>query len=91
MFDTVFPDDGSWHRAPRPSRNSDDLDLATAVVARLSADPDLAEAEIEVAVQNRVVLLGGYAPTRATRVHAGDSAWRVAGVYDVCNLIQVPV
>ncbi|MEV4536587.1 BON domain-containing protein [Asanoa sp. NPDC049518] len=90
MFDTGFPDDGSWRRAPRRDHRLDDLELANAVVNRLTADPELAGAEIEVAVQNRVVLLGGIAPTTATRLHAGDSAWRVPGVFDVCNLIQVP-
>ncbi|SNT65494.1 BON domain-containing protein [Asanoa hainanensis] len=90
MYDTSFPDDGPVGRPPRADRHAADLELATAVVGRLSADPELAEAEIQVAVQNRVVLLGGYAPNRTTRTHAGDSAWRVVGVFDVCNLIQVP-
>ncbi|SNT65527.1 BON domain-containing protein [Asanoa hainanensis] len=91
MYDTAFPDDGSRSQTPGPDGHAADLALANAVVARLSADPVLVAAEIQVAVQNRVVLLGGYASTRATRTHAGDSAWRVAGVFDVCNLIRVPV
>ncbi|MDG4824964.1 BON domain-containing protein [Asanoa sp. WMMD1127] len=85
----MLPDDGSWRPTPRPHRNADDVELATAVVGRLSVDPGLVDAEIQVAVQNRVVLLGGVVPSPEVRIHAGDSAWRVAGVFDVCNLLRV--
>lgn len=89
MFPPTFPDDGSWRPAPGLYHAPDDLMLAIAVVDRLVADPELVGAEIEVAVQNRVVMLGGHAPSHEIRIHCGDSAWRVSGVFDVCNLIRV--
>jgi osmotically-inducible protein OsmY len=62
--------------------------LANAVVDQLIADPELVGAEIEIAVQNRVVILAGHAPSPEVRIRAGDSAWQVTGVFDVCNLIK---
>ena len=89
MFPPTFPDDGSWRPAARPHRDPGDLELAAAVVERLSADPGFENSLIEVAVQNRVVLLGGQVASPEMRIHASDSAWRVNGVFDVCNLLRV--
>jgi osmotically-inducible protein OsmY len=55
----------------------------------LRDDPQFRGRRLEVAVQNRVVILRGEVDTCASRDCAARVAWTVHGVFDVCNQLTV--
>ncbi|MEU2611031.1 BON domain-containing protein [Micromonospora sp. NPDC007271] len=69
--------------------DDEDLRLAALVAQRLSADWTTRRQQISVSVQNRVVILTGMVADPATRRAAGDLAWDVIGVFDVCNALTL--
>ena len=84
-----FPEHPSFHRPGEPDPNSEDFRLAALVAQRLSLDWTTRRQEITVTVQNRVVILAGLVAGRETRRVAGDLAWDVPGVVDVCNTLRL--
>nr|WP_175543687.1 BON domain-containing protein [Micromonospora pattaloongensis] len=84
--------DESWFAATAngPAPDSDDLRLEALVAQRLSSDWTTRRQQIVVAVQNRVVILAGLVNDREARQVAGELAWDVPGVFDVCNTLRVP-
>ncbi|MGS2618434.1 BON domain-containing protein [Micromonospora sp. LZ34] len=84
-----FPDD-PWFRSPEvPEQQSEDLRLAALVAQRLSIDWTTRRQQIAVTVQNRVVILAGIVASSEARQVAGDLAWDVPGVFDVCNSLRL--
>ncbi|MEU8262579.1 BON domain-containing protein [Micromonospora sp. NPDC048999] len=69
--------------------HDEDLRIAALVAQRLSADWTTRRQQISVSVQNRVVILTGMVADPATRQAAGDLAWDVTGVFDVCNALTL--
>lgn len=67
----------------------EDLRIAALVAQRLSIDWCTRRRQISVTVQNRVVILTGQVASRAARQAAGELAWDVAGVFDVCNALTL--
>ncbi|MGC4897083.1 BON domain-containing protein [Micromonospora sp. DT31] len=77
-----FPHGGS---GPRDA----DTRLAAAVAQRLSTDWSTRRQQITITVQNRVVILAGMVAAPETRRIAGELAWDVPGVFDVCNALRL--
>lgn len=85
-----FPDDNSFrHTEEESDRESEDLRLAALVAQRLSIDWTTRRQQITITVQNRVVILAGMVADTETRRAAGELAWDVPGVADVCNALQL--
>jgi hypothetical protein len=84
-----FPDE-SWFpwSAEQAEPQSDDLRLAALVAQRLSIDWTTRRQQINVTVQNGVVILAGTVADHEVRQVAGDLAWDVPGVLDVCNTLR---
>ncbi|MEU7978644.1 BON domain-containing protein [Micromonospora sp. NPDC049081] len=85
-----LPDD-SWLRPEPdpPGPPGDDVRLAAEVAYRIVGGVGLRARRITVTVQNRVVILGGVVPDVEARQLAGEVAWRVPGVADVCNALRL--
>lgn len=85
-----IPDDPSFH-AGEPEEQTEDLRLAALVAQRLSIDWTTRRQQIVVAVQNRVVILSGSVADPDVRQVAGELAWDVPGVFDVCNTLRISI
>ncbi|MGY0005932.1 BON domain-containing protein [Micromonospora sp. I033] len=72
-----------------PTPDGTDTRLAALVAQRLSVDWTTRRQQITVTVQNRVVILAGLVADPETRRAAGELAWDVAGVFDVCNALRL--
>ncbi|MER5704757.1 BON domain-containing protein [Micromonospora sp. NPDC002296] len=84
------PDDHSWAAEPdRPGPADEDTRLAAAVARRLGGDPTVRHRSVTVSVQNRVVILTGIVADPQARRAAGEVAWEVADVVDVCNALRL--
>ncbi|MEU5722447.1 BON domain-containing protein [Micromonospora sp. NPDC047738] len=85
-----FPDDNPSQPTNEESApESEDLRLAALVAQRLSIDWITRRQQITITVQNRVVILAGMVANVETRRAAGELAWEVPGVVDVCNALQL--
>ena len=84
-----MPDDHSFRALwDAPQDHDEDVRLAALVAQRLSADWSTRRQQITVMVQNRVVILTGLVAGAETRRAAGELAWDVEGVADVCNALR---
>jgi osmotically-inducible protein OsmY len=83
-----FPDEGAFRPEP-PAPADEDALLAAQVAQRLSSDWTTRHQQIVVTVQNRVVILAGVVAGPDTRQVAGEIAWDVQGVVDVCNALRL--
>ncbi|MGN9809368.1 BON domain-containing protein [Micromonospora sp. BQ11] len=72
----------------QPEPDSEDLRVEALVAQRLSIDWTTRRQQISVAVQNRVVILSGLVSGTDVRQVAGELAWDVPGVADVCNMLR---
>ncbi|WFE97848.1 BON domain-containing protein [Micromonospora sp. WMMD987] len=83
--------DESWFRPEPgpPGPPGDDVRLAAEVAYRIVGGVGARARRITVTVQNRVAILGGLVPDAATRRFAGQVAWQVPGVVDVCNTLRL--
>ncbi|MGR6320264.1 BON domain-containing protein [Micromonospora soli] len=72
-----------------PEPDGEDVRLAGLVAQRLSIDWTTRRQQITVSVQNRVVILAGGVADAQTRRAAGELAWDVPGVFDVCNALRL--
>ncbi|WP_262286072.1 BON domain-containing protein [Micromonospora sp. MA102] len=72
-----------------PPPDGADVRLAALVAQRLSIDWTTRRQQITVTVQNRVVILAGVVTDPETRRAAGELAWDVSGVFDVCNALRL--
>ncbi|MFG2052610.1 BON domain-containing protein [Micromonospora sp. NPDC048930] len=70
-----------------PEPDAEDVRLAALVAQRLSIDWTTRRQRIAISVQNRVVILTGTVADRGARQAAGELAWDVPGVFDVCNAL----
>ncbi|MFY1594381.1 BON domain-containing protein [Micromonospora sp. WMMD737] len=85
-----YPDEGAFRpEPPVPSPDDEDGRLAALVAQRLSSDWTTRRQQIVVTVQNRVVILAGIVTGPETRRVAGEIAWDVRGVADVCNALRL--
>ncbi|RLK26201.1 BON domain-containing protein [Micromonospora sp. M71_S20] len=85
-----YPDEGGFPaEPPGPSPDDEDGRLAALVAQRLSSDWTTRRQQIVVTVQNRVVILAGIVAGPDTRRVAGEIAWDVQGVVDVCNALRL--
>ncbi|MEV1329420.1 BON domain-containing protein [Micromonospora costi] len=91
MLPWPYPDDPAFGPSGDPEPESEDLRLAALVAQRLAIDWVTRRQQITVAVQNRVVILSGTVASPDAREVAGDLAWDVPGVFDVCNTLRMPV
>ncbi|MEU1687709.1 BON domain-containing protein [Micromonospora sp. NPDC005707] len=80
--DFPFANDG-------PAPDDADVRLAALVAQRLSIDWTTRRQQITVTAQNRVVILAGMVADPETRRVAGELAWDVSGVFDVCNALRL--
>ncbi|MFC7547386.1 BON domain-containing protein [Plantactinospora sp. GCM10030261] len=84
-----MPDDRYWPSEPVPPEpDAGDMRLAASVAHWLNTDDATREQRITVTVQNRVVILTGVVADRQVRQVAGNLAWSVPGVFDVCNALR---
>ncbi|MFE9959632.1 BON domain-containing protein [Micromonospora sp. NPDC005299] len=72
-----------------PAPDGADVRLAALVAQRLSIDWTTRRQQITVMAQNRVVILAGVVTDPETRRAAGELAWDVSGVFDVCNALRL--
>ncbi|WP_416904229.1 BON domain-containing protein [Micromonospora echinospora] len=84
-----FPDDDARPAEPSPPAESDDRRLAAEVTQRLNGNRLTRRQRIVVEVQNRVVILGGTVESPDVRLTAGELAWGVRDVADVCNTLRL--
>ncbi|MGW4500309.1 BON domain-containing protein [Micromonospora sp. NPDC004336] len=85
-----YPDEGAFRpEPPRPAPDDEDARLAALVAQRLSSDWTTRRQQIVVTVQNQVVILSGVVAGPDTRQVAGELAWDVQGVVDVCNALRL--
>lgn len=85
-----MPDDHSFRALwDEPQHHDEDVRLAALVAQRLSADWTTRRQQITVMVQNQVVILTGLVASAETRRAAGELAWDVEGVTDVCNALRL--
>ncbi|PZF94744.1 BON domain-containing protein [Micromonospora deserti] len=85
-----YPDDEASHAGSgRPERDDEDIRLAALVAQRLSIDWTTRRQQIVVTVQNGVVILTGRVTDPYVRQAAGELAWDVQGVSDVCNALRL--
>ncbi|MEV1143781.1 BON domain-containing protein [Micromonospora sp. NPDC049799] len=84
-----LPDD-NWlaGTGDQPEPDSGDLRIEALVAQRLSIDWTTRRQQISVSVQNRVVILSGLVSGTDARQVAGELAWDVPGVVDVCNTLR---
>ena len=84
------PEDDPFHPAwDPPAHHDEDARLAAIAAQRLSTDWTTRRQPITVTVQNRVVILAGTIADLETRQVAGELAWDIPGVADVCNTLRV--
>ncbi|MCN0177156.1 BON domain-containing protein [Salinispora arenicola] len=84
------PENDPFHPAwDPPAPHDEDARLAAVTAQRLSTDWTTRRQPITVTVQNRVVILAGTTADLETRQVAGELAWDVPGVADVCNTLRV--
>jgi Predicted periplasmic or secreted lipoprotein len=67
----------------------DDGELRRMVMAELARDPNVNSAQIYAAAHHDVVTLRGVASGEGEKRDADAAAWRVPGVIDVRNTIEV--
>ncbi|MEV0328029.1 BON domain-containing protein [Micromonospora echinospora] len=85
-----FPDDDAVPSEPSPTPpENDDRRIAAEVTRRLNGNRLTRRQRIVVEVQNRVVILGGTVDSPDVRLTAGELAWGVHGVADVCNTLRL--
>ncbi|MER7335708.1 MULTISPECIES: BON domain-containing protein [unclassified Micromonospora] len=85
-----YPDEGAFRsEPPRPAPGDEDARLAALVAQRLGSDWTTRRQQIVVTVQNRVVILAGVVAGPDARQVAGEIAWDVRGVVDVCNALRL--
>ncbi|SCL46389.1 BON domain-containing protein [Micromonospora citrea] len=85
-----YPDEDAFRpQPPRPAPDDEDARLAALVAQRLSSDWTTRRQQIVVTVQNQVVILSGVVAGPDTRQVAGELAWDVRGVVDVCNALRL--
>ncbi|MFU8871663.1 BON domain-containing protein [Micromonospora sp. SL4-19] len=84
-----FPENNPFVGGDGAHDDDHDLRLAALVAQRLSADWATRRQQISVSVQNRVVILTGMVGDPNTRQAAGELAWDVPGVFDVCNALTL--
>lgn len=90
MMPWPFPDENPFLSiGDEPEPESEDLRLAALVAQRLSIDWTTRRQQITITVQNRVVILAGMVADLEVRRVAGDLAWDVPGVFDVCNALRL--
>ncbi|MFC0005587.1 BON domain-containing protein [Micromonospora siamensis] len=77
------------HRPEDSPPSEEDLRLAALVSQRISIDWSTRRQQISVTVQNAVVILTGVVNDPDTRTTAGELAWDVPGVFDVCNALTL--
>ncbi|WP_018219436.1 BON domain-containing protein [Salinispora pacifica] len=84
------PDDDPFHPAWNPPAHHDeDTRLAEIAAQRLRTDWTTRRQQITVTAQNRVIILAGTIADLETRQVAGELAWDIPGVADVCNTLRV--
>ncbi|SCG46025.1 BON domain-containing protein [Micromonospora halophytica] len=85
--------DESWFRPdPQPpAPGGDDAWLAGEIAYRIVGGVGPRARGVSVTVQNRVAILTGTVRDPSTRRLAGELAWLVPGVADVCNSLRVRV
>jgi osmotically-inducible protein OsmY len=74
-----------------PGQSKSDGELQRDVLRELAWDPRVEQAEIGVEVRHGVVTLSGTVSSWGKRAAAEEAAYRVAGVLDVANDVQVKV
>ncbi len=85
-----LPENDPFHPAwDPPAPDDEDTRLAALTAQRLSTDWTTRRQQITVSVQNRVVILAGTVTDPDARQVAGELAWDVPGVADVCNTLRV--
>ncbi|MFG1780715.1 BON domain-containing protein [Micromonospora sp. NPDC049051] len=85
-----YPEEGGFRpEPPGPAPDDEDGQLAALVAQRLSSDWATRRQQIVVTVQNRVVILAGIVAGPENRRVAGEIAWDVPGVVDVCNALRL--
>ncbi|RKN47838.1 BON domain-containing protein [Micromonospora endolithica] len=85
-----WPEFDPWRVAgDPPGPGGEDTRLEALVTQRLAVDWTTRRQPITVRVQNRVVVLDGVVAADETRRTAGELAWDVPGVVDVCNAVRV--
>ena len=65
-----------------------DAYIKSVVVDRLRNNPHTKDADIQVDVKQRVVVLGGDVSSPLAKRAAGDDAWDTPGVVDVSNQLR---
>lgn len=85
-----FDDAFSSRRPQQPPVETNDERLTRLVTERLHQDPRTRRQPITVTVQNRVVILAGSVDSTDAQFAAGDRAWEIPGVFDVCNALSAP-
>ncbi len=75
--------------APVDEAPGADAAIATAVKAKLAADPDVSSLNVDVDVEDGVVTLSGVVRSDYAKTHAEELAEKVGGVRSVNNEIQV--
>lgn len=74
---------------PKDEAPGTDVAIATAVKAKLAADPDVSSLNVDVDVEDGVVTLSGLVRSEYAKDHAEELAEKVSGVRSVHNEIQV--
>ncbi|MEU4366614.1 BON domain-containing protein [Micromonospora chersina] len=87
MIPWPYPEQNPFAENSHPL--DEDLRLAALVAQRISIDWTTRRQQIAVTVQNGVVILTGMVAEPATRAAAGELAWDVPGVFDVCNALTL--
>ncbi|ASW57752.1 hypothetical protein CIK06_15890 [Plantactinospora sp. KBS50] len=82
-----FGSDPGETDTPGATPAEEDLHLAALVTQRLRTDWETSRQPIAVTAQNRVVILTGAVTDSEVRRVAGELAWGVPGVHDVCNAL----
>src|SRR5690606_5249763 len=75
-------------RGPRGYRRADES-IADELHVVLTVHPETDATDVETAAANGEALLAGAVPDRATKRRIEDTAYRIAGVLDVNNLLQI--
>ncbi|MGC4879003.1 BON domain-containing protein [Micromonospora sp. DT43] len=83
--------DENWFAdtSEQPVPDSGDLRIEALVAQRLSIDWTTRRQQISVRVQNGVAMLSGSVSGTDVRQVAGELAWDVPGVVDVCNMLRL--
>ncbi|MFI7609332.1 BON domain-containing protein [Micromonospora sp. NPDC049366] len=87
MLPWPYPDEPASGPEGDPGPQDEDVRLAALVAQGLCNDWSTRRQQITVTVQNRVVILTGTVGSPQARAAAGQLAWDVPGVFDVCNAL----